>query len=317
LGAAPALPLFIAPMLAKPGEPFDSDQHLFEIKWDGTRTLAFIDHGGYRLLNRRRMDMTDRYPEFACLRHLPRGTVLDGKPDFHLLQSREQTRFPLKIRHLSASLPANYVEFDLLFESYQDITGQLLTVRREKLQRLVGQARNPRLVLSNGLVGQGKAVFREVCQQGLEGIVAKRLASRYLPGKRTDAWVKIKRRAETLCAIIGFIPSGANFRSLILATEGEQGLRCVGKVGTGFDTKLRQRLNRWLWSRRRPTPIVPCKIRGQWVQPGLCCRVSYLERTPSVPSPGFRGTLRRLVIQPHSLGSHCHRRRPRASFDPA
>jgi ATP-dependent DNA ligase len=214
--------------------------------------------------------MTDRYPEFACLQHLPRGTVLDGetvvlrdgKPDFHLLQSREQTRSPMKIRHRAASLPAIYVVFDLLFDSYQDIMGQPLTVRREKLQRLIGQARNPRLVLSNGVVGQGKAFFQEVCQQGLEGIVAKRLASRYLPGKRSDAWVKIKRRAETLCAIIGFIPSGANFRSLILATEGDQGLRCVGKVGTGFDTKLRQRLNRWLWSRRRPTPIVPCKIRA-------------------------------------------------------
>jgi ATP-dependent DNA ligase len=113
---AQALPRFIPPMLAKPGTAFDSDEHLFEVKWDGTRTLAFIEHGGYRLLNRRQIAMTARYSEFAGLAKFPDGSVLDGetivfrdgKPDFGLLQSREQARSPLKVKSLARTMPASY-----------------------------------------------------------------------------------------------------------------------------------------------------------------------------------------------------------------
>src|SRR6516225_729690 len=105
---APRLPSFIAPMLAKPGNAFDSDDHLFEVKWDGARSLAFIEAGSYRLLNRRQRDMTDRYPEFHFFREPPSGTVLDGevvvlrqgRSDFGLLESRERARAPLTIRSL-------------------------------------------------------------------------------------------------------------------------------------------------------------------------------------------------------------------------
>jgi bifunctional non-homologous end joining protein LigD len=78
----PKLPAYVDPMLAKIGEPFDSPDYFFEIKWDGTRCLCFVDRAlpaGYRLVNRRRIDMTERYPEFAFLRRLPDGTGLDGE----------------------------------------------------------------------------------------------------------------------------------------------------------------------------------------------------------------------------------------------
>jgi bifunctional non-homologous end joining protein LigD len=284
------LPAFIPPMLAKPGMPFDSAEHLFEIKWDGTRTLSFIDQGRYRLVNRRRVDMTDRYPEFAFLAQLPPGTMLDGemvvlrdgKPDFGLLQSREQSRTPLKIRTLARSTPASYIVFDLLYENFQSVMARPLQARRERLRELVKPYGQGRLVLSEGIVGQGKAFFQEACRQGLEGVVAKRLQSSYLPGRRTDAWIKIKRSALIDCAIIGFVPAGQDdFRSLILAAQDQGQLRCVGKVGTGFPNKLRRRLNELLWARLRPKPLVPCRIRGKWVEPGLYCRVSCMERTSS------------------------------------
>ena len=100
-------------MLAQPGTPFDSDRHLFEVKWDGTRALAFIDRDGYRLLNRRRAEIASRYPELECLRGLRPGTVLDGevvvlrdgKPDFGLLMSREQTRTEIRIRASARATP--------------------------------------------------------------------------------------------------------------------------------------------------------------------------------------------------------------------
>ena len=282
------LPAFIAPMLAKPGAPFDSPEHLFEIKWDGTRTLAFVERDGYRLVNRRRVDMTERYPEFAFLGKLPPGTVLDGemvvlhngKPDFPLLLSREQSRSPRKIQSLARTLPATLVVFDQIYEDYQPLLTKPLSQRREHLAKLVERCGDPHLVLSQGVVGNGVAFFEGACAQGLEGAVAKRLSSPYQPGQRTGAWIKIKRSETVQCAIVGFLPSGKNdFRSLILAAQEGDKLRYVGKVGTGFNRALRDRLNRLLWARLRDRPLVPCKVRGNWVEPGLYCTVRCMERT--------------------------------------
>jgi ATP-dependent DNA ligase len=167
-------------MLAKPGSPFDSNDYLFEIKWDGTRTLAFIDQSGYRLLNRRHIDMVDRYPEFAFLKKLPAGTILDGevvvlsqgKPSFQSLMSREQSRSPLKIRSLARNLPATYIVFDLLYEGFQSIMDEPLVIRRDKLRSLVKKCNQPYLILSEGVVGQGKAFFQQVTGQDMEGVIA-------------------------------------------------------------------------------------------------------------------------------------------------
>jgi ATP-dependent DNA ligase len=149
--APPPLPTFVTPMLAKPGMPFDSDEHLFEVKWDGTRTLVFVDQDGYRLVNRRQADMTDRYPEFAFLRNMPRGTVLDGemvvlcdgKPDFALLQSREHLALPRKIQSLAQTLPATLIVFDQLYENYKPLTARPLSERRERLRQLVEDCGDP------------------------------------------------------------------------------------------------------------------------------------------------------------------------------
>ena len=205
--ARPAeLPRVIAPMLALPGQPFDSDDYLFEIKWDGTRAMAFIDRPGvFRLMNRRKLDITARYPDLSMLATLPAGTVLDGeivvlndgKPDFAALQSREHSRNPIHIRFMSGRVPATYVVFDLLFDRYQSIMGEPCTARRARLRELVHGLDTPRVVTSEGITGGGEGYFREACSRGLEGVVAKRLDSPYLPGRRTPAWVKIKRH-ETL-----------------------------------------------------------------------------------------------------------------------
>src|SRR5438128_2808185 len=110
----PDLPRFVPPMLAKPGVPFDSPDHLFEIKWDGTRALAFVDSRSYRLINRHRADVTDRYPELGFLSNLPMGMVLDGeavvlrqcKPDLRLLLCRNPARASLQIHSLARTFPA-------------------------------------------------------------------------------------------------------------------------------------------------------------------------------------------------------------------
>jgi ATP-dependent DNA ligase len=196
------LPHFVAPMLAKPGRPFDSADYLFEIKWDGTRMLAAIDRDGYRLVNRHGRERTEQYPEFGFLRQLPAGMILDGemivlsggKPAFGKLLTREQTQDPLKIRMLARSLPAVYVVFDLLYADYEPLLDQPLEGRRERLEKLVEGQQESGIVFSAGVVGEGRAFFERVCREGLEGVVAKRLGSLYRPGKRSDAWIKIKPR---------------------------------------------------------------------------------------------------------------------------
>ena len=182
----PELPRFVPPMLAKPGAPFDSSEHLFEIKWDGTRVLAFVDTRGHRLVNRHRADVTDRYPELGFFNDLPAGTILDGevvvlrqgKPDFRLLLSRNQARASFRIQFLARILPVTYVVFDLLYERYESLLAQPLDTRRKRLEKLIQGCTHPQLVFSQGVVGSGKVFFAEICHQGLEGMMAKPLASR-------------------------------------------------------------------------------------------------------------------------------------------
>jgi hypothetical protein len=109
------LPRFVPPMLAQPGVPFDSSEHVFEVKWDGTRVLAFVESYGYRLVNRHRADVSDRYPELGFLNDFPAGIILDGevvvlrqgKPDFGLLLSRNQARAQLSWRPSSKAWPGS------------------------------------------------------------------------------------------------------------------------------------------------------------------------------------------------------------------
>ena len=199
-----SLPAFVKPMLASSGTAFDDDNYLFEIKWDGIRMLAFLEADRYRLINRHGIDTTERYPEFAFLAGLAPGTILDGemvvlhrgKPDFALLQSRDKTRSPLKVRTLSQVEPATYIVFDLLYENHVPVLDRPLLERRERLEDLVRQWSRPRLVFSQSILGKGRVLFAETCRQHLEGIMAKKVTSIYQPGKRGPDWIKIKPRFQ-------------------------------------------------------------------------------------------------------------------------
>jgi bifunctional non-homologous end joining protein LigD len=277
-------------MLAKPGRPFDSDEHLFEIKWDGTRALAFVERSGPVLKNRRGEDLGARFPELAGLPGIPPGTVLDGeivvlkdgRVDFGLAMARVHARGALRIGGLARATPATYVVFDQLYEGYGALLERPLEERRERLRRTVAAAGEERLVLSDGVVGAGQAYYDEVTALGIEGVVAKELASRYQPGRRTGAWTKCKREQTLLCAIIGYVPEGEDdLASLIVAADFGGELTCVGRVGSGLSGAFRRDLVRRLRSRPRDAPVVAVGFPGRWVEPGLYCTVRFLERTGS------------------------------------
>lgn len=284
----PRLPDFVEPMLARIGPAFDSEEHIFELKWDGIRCLAFLEGSSHRFLSRRARDMTARYPEFVFPGQLPAGTLLDGelvllrdgRPDFSAILSREHARGERRIQGLSRTSPATYVVFDVLYRGGRKLMDLTLAERQKHLRELFEGAADPLLVRSEGVVGAGLTFYEEVRRLGFEGMVAKELASRYLPGKRTEAWIKTKPVQRLHCAIVGWVEEGRRLKSLIIAAPGTDGeLRCVGRVGSGLDEALTAELERLLPSRERRTPVIDCGMAGRWVEPGLYCAVSYLERT--------------------------------------
>ncbi len=222
------LPAFISPMLARASEPFDSEHYLFELKWDGIRALVYCDRDAYRIRNRHGVDITCRYPEFDCFAGLERGAVLDGeivvlrggKPDFSLLQSRDKSASPLRQRTSACAYRATFIAFDQLYTRYRSLVGEALEERRRSLEETVAALSQARLIFSEGVVGRGVRLFDEVSRQALEGVMAKRLGSRYSPGKRHPAWLKIKPKRRLVCSIMGFVPAaGRGLRSLVLAAE--------------------------------------------------------------------------------------------------
>jgi ATP-dependent DNA ligase len=163
---------------------------------------------------------------------------------------------------------------------------------------MAGRCASAHVAFSDGVVGGGVAYFETVALRGLEGIVAKRLDSRYLPGKRTDAWIKVKRHQDIPCVVFGFVPDEQgrrDFRALVIAAPCATGeLHCVGRVGSGFDEDQRAAVNAFLWSHPAAEPVVACEYRqARWVEPSLYCTVRYIDRTSDgkLRWPVFRGLI--------------------------
>ena len=283
-----ALPAFIPPMLAVQGKPFDSKDYLFEVKWDGIRALVFVEGGKYRLVSRRRIDITERYPELSCLGNLPDGTVLDGeivafntegKPDFTALQTREQPRPSAYARALARKLPATFIAFDQLYARGKTIMYQTCESRRRRLGATLKRCPGERLMFSQGVNGKGVAFFRATLEQGLEGIMAKRRDSAYTPGKRNGTWIKVKRQNVMICAIIGFVAEARDIRTLVLAGELKGEAAYVGRVGSGIGRETNERLYKLLTPLVCHEPAIPCDQKATWVRPEVYCKVRYLEQT--------------------------------------
>lgn len=279
----------ISPMLAVQAEPFDSDDHLFEVKWNGVRALAAVEAGDWRVWGRESADYATRYPELELLRGLPAGALLDGelvvlrdgRADFDELMRRHQLVSPRRIREACRLRPATYVAFDLLYADGRSLLGRPLAERRRQLEDLLSSQSDPRLVFSQGVVGAGQAFFRQAVEQGHEGAMAKHLRSRYLPGQRGQAWRKIKPFQSIPCVVLGYAPSRQGFRSLLVGAVWQQRLQYVAELTSGFTQQARRQLASRLRELTRSQPAVACPKRAAWVEPQIYCEVRFLERTQS------------------------------------
>ncbi len=271
------------PMLASTGTVEEGYDWAFEMKWDGYRAIAVCDGDDVRLVSRNGLDMTATYPDVAkALSALDLSdTILDGElvafgpngaPSFHALQN--------VAGHVS------YLVFDLLRLDGTDVTGAPYKSRRHALQELGlnnGAVRVPPVF--EGALTEAVEASREL---GLEGVVAKRTDSRYRPGKRSAAWVKLKHLNATEAVIVGWRPGTGHREStlgaLLLAVPEGDGWRYVGRVGSGFSDKALTDLQRRLAPLARKTPPVDVARadakNAQWVRPVLVGEVTYSEETP-------------------------------------
>ncbi|MGH8012739.1 MAG: DNA ligase D [Candidatus Binataceae bacterium] len=236
-------------------QPFDGDDWLFEIKYDGVRCLALRDGREVHLYGRNPIEITERYPEVAlALKSLPfqrfalDGEIVahgpDGRANFQLLQRRIQAREPATVARLSFSLPVHYYAFDLLAFAEFDLRTLALQERKGVLARLVKGEGVVRYC--DHVLARGRDFFAAAAEAGLEGIVAKRRTSPYR-GARGGDWIKLKYPRLERFVIGGWTDPGGTrryFGALLLGQyEGEQ-LRFVGRVGTGFNEDLLTSLSR-------------------------------------------------------------------------
>jgi bifunctional non-homologous end joining protein LigD len=299
------------PMLAEGGgEPFDDPRWRFEPKLDGIRALAEMETGGTVFRTRRGRDVTFQYPDIHMIHELVDqvnavldGEIVavdgDGRNSFEALQQRMNLQNEREIKRVAKQIPVAFVVFDLLWLDGHDTTGLALEERRELLELIVEE--DHRLQLMGYEDGDGTAFVDGARTLGLEGVVAKRKGSRYVPGRRSPDWRKIKLISTQDCVIFGWTPGQGGrtgrFGALLVGAIDAGSMRWVGQVGTGFNHQALDRLMEQLAPLVRDDPPIDDpslrKVKGAtFVEPELVCEVEYLEITKSsgkMRAPSFRG----------------------------
>ncbi|MCC6857615.1 MAG: DNA ligase D [Bryobacterales bacterium] len=277
---------------------------IYEIKWDGVRSLCYVENGAVRLVSRNGNVMDRQYPELSVLPHQvsARTAVLDGeivaldpkgRPSFALLQNRITQSDPNSIAHLSRSKPVVLYLFDLLYADGEDLRDQPLLERKQRLASIVKPGGVIRI--SEHFPGSADLLLEAARENGLEGIVAKRAQSRY-ESQRSRDWLKIKVVSQQEFVICGFTEGEReHFGSLVLGVHRDGRLEYVGCVGSGFDQKLMEAVHRLLEplvTTRPPFETDP-KIgrRVTWVRPELVCEVRFASWTEDgrLRAPVFLG----------------------------
>ncbi|HKC18020.1 MAG TPA: non-homologous end-joining DNA ligase [Candidatus Dormibacteraeota bacterium] len=306
-----AMPDRIEPMLAKlvSALPKPDEAWGFEFKWDGIRALAYVEGGRVRLQSRTGEDITPRYPEIHAMgRALGSAElILDGeivaldakgRPSFEQIQQRMGLTAENEIRRRMKDVPITYMVFDVLWRDGHSLMAQTYAERRKALAEL--KLAGPSWQTPPYENGGGQTMKEASARAGLEGVMAKKLDSKYEPGKRNGAWQKIKNRNRQELVIGGWLEGEGKRQgypgALLVGYHDAKGrLVYAGKVGTGFTDKTLDELN----TKLKPLAVAKSLFEAgatppraaHFVRPKLVAEFEFVEwtRGGQLRAPAFKG----------------------------
>ncbi|MBK0379970.1 DNA ligase D [Mucilaginibacter segetis] len=304
-----AIPKGIKPMLATlVDKPFDDDEWVYEVKWDGYRTLGFINKGEVQLLSRNNKSFNDKYyPITRLLEEWKINAVIDG--EILVLDNKGISNFgALQNWRSEADGELVLYVFDLLWYEGKNLM-ELPLIQRQAILKEILPANDDRIRLSQVFAANGVEFFEAAEKIGLEGIIAKKADSSYIADSRSKEWLKIKINKRQEVVIGGFTKNAGTsklFSSLLLGVFEDNGFHYVGKVGTGFsDVQQKEMMEAFKSlivkespfksepdvnkpSRFRPNPP---NAKATWLKPELVCEVSFTEVTGDgvFRHPSFQG----------------------------
>jgi len=293
------------PMLASRGTSVPTGPGwAHEVKWDGMRVLVEVSAGSLRVFSRNENDVTASFPELAGLVGLGHDMLLDGEivaladgaPSFAALADRMHVRSASRAAAMVATNPVTLIVFDVLRLDGQDLTAEPLSVRREALESLeMNDVHVP------PTYDDGQMLLSATRQQGLEGVVSKRLTSRYHPGQRSKDWLKFPNRDSTSYVVGGWryeTDSTRRLGALLVGAPGPDGLSYRGRVGSGLAGKEGPRLRALLEPLAAGgspfcDEVPPLDAKGTvWVRPEVVVDVQALGGVTAggrLRQPSYRG----------------------------
>ncbi len=288
----------IEPMLSDISEEVPKgEDYLYEVKWDGIRAIVSLEEGQVRIRSRNHNDITKQFPELQVAEKAFRANCAlfdaeivcldkNGKPDFKKVIHRLMSTGDTNIQKLSKSSPSYCYIFDCLYMDGRSLVNEPLLRRKEWLKDAV---RNDTPYRVSESMEDGESLFEAAREHSLEGIMAKKKDGKYLPGRRSDLWLKIKVRQTAECVLIGYTPGKGNrsqtFGSLQIAERVNGELHYRGKVGTGFDDMMmKEVLGELKKQKQTKKPLlkggkVSDEKVTEWIDPKLVAEVSYAMLT--------------------------------------
>ena len=316
-------------MYASVGTEIPGDGWAFEPKYDGIRVLAYATSGEVKLMTRNGKDKAAQFPEIvASLKKLAAQTtrslvldgeivaLIDGEPArFQELQSRMHLKESHLIARRSSATPAALILFDILMDGDEVLIREPWTERRARLLKHVGKRVSPQLRVTESIEGDGKKMLEKARRQGWEGIIAKRVDSRYEPGHRSRAWLKLKIEFRQEFVVGGYTEprnSREHIGALLLGYFDRDRFIYVGHTGGGFTRKgLEEMYRRLKPLERKTSPFAETpktNEKAHWVKPEIVVEVKFNEWTADrrLRQPIFLGVrddkdAREVTLEPTSV----------------
>ncbi len=272
----------IDPMLiSERVDPYDDDDSIFELKFDGIRCIAYIDDQSCDLRNKRNMMLLPRFPELEllhegcqnkCILDGELNVLVNGKPDFYEVQRRTVLTDPFKIQLAYKKYPANFVAYDILYYKDKQVTDLPLMERKKLLDEVISESdilSKSRYVETNGI-----AIYKFAEETGLEGVVGKKKQSLYWFGKRSKEWKKIKILKEEDFICIGYMFNKNSMTTLILAKYDDMdNLIITNHVSLGVSiSKLKQH---GMKVSNCPIDNLHGYTDATWIEP-MVCTIEYM-----------------------------------------